>query len=287
MPFIFSMTVFGTIGIFVRGISLPSAEIAFFRAILAIAVIGAVMLLAKKKINLRAMGKRAILLFISGVAMGFNWIFLFEAYKYTSVSAATLSYYFAPILVTLLSPIVFRERFTVKGIVSFVGATVGIVLITGIGDFSLGDTHLLGIGLGLIAATLYATVIILNKFLGDITGMERTLLQFISAAAVLLPYLICSGGFSITGIDPKGAFLLITVGILHTGVTYLIYFSSIAAIPGQEAAILSYIDPLVALICSVAVLQEPLTPTLVIGAVLVLGFTMLSEISFQKKPKSN
>ena len=281
IPFIVSMVIFGTIGLFVRGIALPSSEVALFRALLAILLIGAVMLFRKRRISLCSLGREGVLLFLSGAAMGFNWILLFEAYKHTTVSVATLCYYFAPVLVTILSPVIFKERLTARGIVSFVGATVGIVLITGLGDGG-GEHGLPGVLLGLGAATLYATVILLNKGIERIGGIERTFLQFISAAVVLLPYVIFTSGFSVGSLDPKGVLLLIAVGILHTGLTYILYFSSLSSLGGQEAAILSYIDPLVALLCSVTFLEEPITPTVIVGAVLILGFTLLSEIDFKK-----
>ena len=99
------------------------------------------------------------LLLVSGVAMGINWILLFEAYKYTTISAATLSYYFAPVIVTAVCPFLFREKLTVKQILCFLMSTLGLVMITGIGDVGKSGTDFVGILFGLGAAAFYAMVI--------------------------------------------------------------------------------------------------------------------------------
>lgn len=109
--------------------------------------------------------------------MGVNWILLFEAYRYTSVSVATLSYYFAPVIVTLVCPILFHEKLTGKKFLCFVMSTLGLVLITGIGD-TRGSDDLKGILFGLGAAVFYATVILLNKSIHQVEGIHRTFCSF-------------------------------------------------------------------------------------------------------------
>ena len=273
----FSMAVFGTIGLFVRMIPLPSAEIALYRAILAVVLIGVFLLVTRQKIPFGIIKKQLPLLIVSGVAVGFNWILLFEAYKYTTVSAATLSYYFAPVIVTLLCPIIFREKMTAKRWICFFMSTLGIILITGNGG-GAASNHLLGVILGLCAACLYAFAVLVNKAIKNVGGIHRTFLQFVAACAVLVPYTALTGGFHISVLDTTGIAALLTVGILHTGVTYCLYFSSLKDISGQKAALLSYIDPLVAVVISVFVLGEPITVLQIAGGLLVLGFTLWNEL---------
>ena len=274
---IVSMTIFGTLGLFVRNIPVSSGELALYRAILAATLIGLFLLVTKQKIPFKATKKEVPLLLFSGVAMGFNWILLFEAYKYTTVSVATLSYYFAPVIVTAVCPILFREKMTKKQIVCFGMSTLGLVMITGIGNLS-GGRDLLGIGFGLGAAVLYATVILLNKFIKNVEGIHRTFLQFLAAILVLIPYVMMTGGVTLGGMGGIGWVNLLIVGLIHTGVTYCLYFSSLKELPGQKAAILSYIDPLVAVVISVAVLGEAITVSQLIGGGLILGFTLWNEI---------
>ncbi len=279
---IISMTVFGTLGLFVRNIPLPSGEIALYRAVLAAILIGIFLLVTKQKIPFDKIKKEIPLLILSGVAMGFNWILLFEAYKYTTVSVATLSYYFAPVIVTIACPILFKEKMGAKQWICFVMSTLGIVLITGIGDLSQGSSHIKGILFGLGAASLYATVILVNKFIKNVDGIHRTFLQFIAAIIVLVPYVAFTDGVNLAVLDTNGWIFLLIIGFVHTGVTYCLYFSSLKELPGQKAAILSYIDPLVAVLVSVLILHEKMTVTQIIGGILILGFTLWNEISPKK-----
>lgn len=276
-----SMFIFGTIPLFVRNIAVSSAELALYRAILAVILIGFVLLFTKQKIDFSEFSKEIPLLIVSGVAVGLNWILLFEAYKYTTVSVATLSYYFAPVLVTAVCPILFKEKFTTKQVVCFILSTVGLVLITGVGNFN-GGRELIGIAFGLGAAVLYATAVVLNKFIKNVGGIQRTFLQFVSAIIVLSPYVFVTGRFTLGILDTKGWVNLFIVGFIHTGVTYCLYFSSLKELTGQKAAILSYIDPLVAVIISVTVLGESMTLMQVIGGAMILGFTLIDSISFKK-----
>lgn len=281
---ILSMCIFGTIGWFVRAIRVPSAELALYRAVLAVLLIGGYLAATRQKIRFAKIKREALLLLVSGVAIGINWILLFEAYRYTTVSVATLSYYFAPVIVTALCPILFRERLTGKQILCFVMSTVGLVLITGIGG-SGGKNHLVGILFGLGAALFYATVILLNKFIKQVDGIQRTFLQFLSASVVLTPYVLLSGGITLGSLDAIGWVNLLIVGLLHTGITYCMYFTALKQLPGQKAAILSYIDPLVAVLISVTLLEETMTLWQIIGGILILGFTLWNEIAPRAKKR--
>ena len=282
LALIAAMIMFGTLGPFVRNIPLPSAELALYRAILAIVLIGIFLLVTGQRIPFGSIKKELPLLLFSGIAMGINWVLLFEAYKYTTVSTATLSYYFAPVIVTAVCPFLFKERLTARQILCFVMSTVGLVLITGLGG-SGGDDHFTGILFGLGAAVFYATVILLNKFIRQVAGIHRTFLQFLASLVVLLPYVLLTGGFHLSSVDGTGWVCLLVVGLVHTGITYCLYFSSLKELPGQKAAILSYIDPLVAVLVSVLFLQESMTLWQVIGGLLILGFTLWNEITPAKR----
>lgn len=272
-----SMAIFGTLGLFVRHISVSSGELALYRAVMAAILIGFYLLITGNKIPFRNIKKDVPLLLASGMAMGINWILLFEAYKYTTVSVATLSYYFAPVIVTLVCPILFKEKMTIKQVICFVMSTLGIVMITGIGDVSVSGKHVVGILFGLGAAMFYATVILINKFIKGVDGLHRTFLQFIAAIMILLPYVIATGGMNLHLLDGIGWGSLLVVGIVHTGITYCLYFSSLKELSGQKVAILSYIDPLVAIVISVTLLGESMTAMQAIGGVLILGFTLWNE----------
>lgn len=271
------MAAFGTLPVFVKNIPLSSAEIALYRAVLAAVLTGIYIAAAKKNAEFKRIRRELPLILVSGAAMGINWILLFEAYRYTSVSVATLSYYFAPVIVTIACPFLFRERLTVKQVFCFVMATAGVVLITGVGGLGSGS-EIKGIALGLSAAVFYASVILLNKRIRTVDGINRTFIQFIAAAAVLLPYTAAAEGFHLMSLDFAGTLNLLAVGFIHTGVTYCLYFSSVTWLTGQQAAVLSYIDPLVAVVMSVTVLGESITPLQAAGGLMILGFTLLNEV---------
>ena len=273
---VLSMAVFGTLGPFVRGIPVSSGELALYRAILAAVLIGLFLAVTGQKIPFGKIRREVPLLLASGVAMGINWILLFEAYRYTTVSVATLSYYFAPVIVTAVSPVLFREKLTGKQILCFIMSTVGLVMITGIGELD-GGSHLTGILFGLGAAVFYASVVLLNKFIRNVAGIHRTFLQFLAALLVLVPYVLLTSGVTLDKMTAMGWINLLVVGLIHTGVTYCLYFSSLKELPGQRAAILSYIDPLVAVLISVVVLKEPMTLWQAAGGILILGFTLWNE----------
>lgn len=276
-----AMFIFGTLAPFVRNINVSSGELALYRAVLAALLVGGYLLVTKQKLSLRSIKKELFLLLLSGVAMGINWIFLFEAYKYTTVSVATLSYYFAPVIVMVVCPLIFKEKLTGKQILCFAMATAGLVLITGTAGG--GKQDLLGIAFGLAAAAFYATVMLLNKFIKGVTGLHRTFIQFLSAIVVLVPYVACTSGFTLGGLSGTGWTNLLIVGLVHTGITYCMYFTALKELPGQKVAILSYIDPLVAVLVSVVLLNEGMTLPQMIGGVLILGFTLWSELPKRKK----
>lgn len=273
-----AMAIFGTLAPFVRNIPVTSAELSLFRAVLAASLIGIFLLVTRQTIPIKSLKKELILLMCSGASMAVNWILLFEAYKYTTVAIATLSYYFAPVLVTVASAFLFREKLGKKQIICFVMSTLGLIIVTGITNLGSGSNNAVGILFGLGAAVLYAVCILLNKAIKGVGGIQRTFLQFLAAIAVMVPYVAFSGGVSLDSMTTLGWGCLLIVGLVHTGITYCLYFTAVERIPGQEVAILSYIDPLVAVVIGVVVLGEPLSLQQMIGGAMILGFTLWNEL---------
>ena len=276
-----SMVIFGTLGIFTRNIAVSSGELALYRAILAAGLILVYLAAGRKPIPFKKIRRELPLLLLSGMAMGVNWVLLFSAYRFTTISMATLSYYFAPVIVILACPILFHERMTAKEILCFVMSTAGLVLIIGAGGAGNG-TDLIGVLFGLGAAAFYAAVILMNKFIRQVTGIHRTLIQFAGAILILLPYVAFTGGFHLEVLDGTGWVCLLVVGLVHTGVTYCMYFSALKDLSGQETAVLSYMDPLVATLISVLVLGEPMALTQALGGAMILGFTLWNELPSKK-----
>ena len=269
--------VFGTTGIFIAWIPLSSGEIAFWRAAVSFLILTGVVVLGKRVGEAKKVRGRLRYLVFSGAALGLNWILLFEAFRYTSVAIGTLCNYFAPTLIVVFSVVLFREKLNRRQVVCFLGSTAGVILCIGITGTTGGSGTLFGALCGVGAAVLYAVVVLLNRYLKDIDGLVRTWLQFAAAATVIFPYVLFTSGFGIAGIRGKGLIGLLLVCTVHTGINYCFYFTSIVRLKGQEAAILSYIDPVVAVCASFFLMGEPMTFLQFAGGALILGFAIFNE----------
>lgn len=273
-----AMCIFGTIGILRRYIPLPSSLVALVRGVIGAGFLLMTALIRGQKPDRTAIRKNMLLLFLSGAAIGFNWIFLFEAYCYTTVATATLCYYLAPIIVILLSPLVLKEKLTLRGLLCALVALCGMIPVSGVFDTGFGGMEeLKGILFGLAAAVLYASVILMNKKMTGIGASDKTMFQLMFASVVLLPYVLLTedmGSFTFT---PLSVGLLLTAGILHTGIAYRMYFGAMGVLKAQTTALFSYIDPILAIVLSALVLQEPMGIPAIIGAVMILGAAFVSE----------
>ncbi len=279
MMLVSSMLIFGTVGIFRRFIPLSSGFLAFARG-----VFGGLFLLVFTKVIRPETGEKlpiwTFLWFaVSGAVMGVNWILLFEAYNHTTVAVATMCYYMQPTIVMLLSPILFRERLTGRNAVCAVTAIAGMILISGLfGDGTLPAGNLMGVLFGLGAAICYSTVVIMNKKISGADAYRKTTIQLFSAGLVMVPYLLLTENFSAMEFSLSTVMLLMVVCLIHTGLAYILYFGSMDGLKAQSIAILSYIDPVSALIFSALFLREPLSASGIIGAIMIIGSAVISEM---------
>ena len=278
-----SMLIFGTVGLFRRSIPLSSGMIACARGLMGAAVLFLFTRFSGRTCH-RGIGRRNLLLLaVTGGVMGINWLLLFEAYNYTTVAAATLCYYMEPTIVILLSPLVMHEPLSVKKAFCAVVSIIGMVFVSGIPDSQSLTAHSLkGIFFGLSAAVCYSIVVIMNKKI-QVDGIyEKTILQLFFAAAAIIPYLFLTEKPWTFSLDTHSAAMLLILGIIHTGFAYALYFGSIPRLKAQSVAVLSYIDPVSALFLSVLLLGERLTPYGMIGAVLIIGSALVSELRLSR-----
>ena len=278
-----SMVIFGTVGVFRRWIPLPSAAVAAARGIVGAGFLAALYLAKGQGVSRDAVRSNLALLLLSGAAMGANWIALFEAYRFTTVAAATLCYYMAPVFVILLSPLVLREKLTPRKGLCALAAFLGMIPVSGVLEGGLGGAR--GALLGLLAAALYGAIVLMNKRMRPMPATDRAIVQLLVAGVVVLPYALVSGGVGGQSPDAKTLLLLAVVCFVHTGLAYALYFGSVEHLPAHTLALLSYIDPVVAVLLSALVLQERLTLPTVLGAVLILGAAAVGELPEKdKKP---
>ena len=273
-----SVFIFGTIGILRRYIPLSSSLVALVRGVIGSLFLILVLRFNKKCIDKLAVQKNLLLLAFSGAAIGFNWILLFEAYNYTSVATATLCYYLAPILVILISPIALKETLTKRKILCAIAALAGMVLVSGVAEEGFaGIAEMRGILFGIGAAVLYASVILMNKKMVGVSAYDKTIIQLSMASIALLPYVLLTENWRAVTFSPLSVTLLLIAGIVHTGIAYWMYFGSMEHLSSHTVALLSYLDPILAILLSMVFLQESMSVSAAIGAILILGAAYLSE----------
>lgn len=286
LKLILSMCIFGTIGVFRRWIPLPSGLVALARGAIGALFLYTMLRLCGGRLDRSAIRKSFPVLSLSGAAMGINWMLLFEAYNYTSVAIATLCYYFAPVFIILLSPLLLRERVTTRKLACVGVAFAGMALVSGVlRSEGAGASEFRGVLLSLGAAALYACVVVLNKRLGAISDADRTIVQLTVSAVVLAPYVLLAGQAGLARCTSASIVLLLVLGVVHTGVAYVLYFGSLREIRVQTAAILSYVDPVVAVLLSALLLREPMTLLEILGAALVLGAAAASELPLRRRER--
>lgn len=282
---IISMLIWGSIGIFVRYINFTSSQIALVRAILGSIFLIIFSMISKESLSKEKIKSNLLVLICCGICLGFNWIFLFQVYHYTTVSTATICYYLAPIIVMFLSPFLLKEKLNSVKVCCIVAAMIGMLCIVGIDKSSIGENNMVGILYGLSAACFYTGVVILNKFLKGISGRDSAIVQLSVSAIFLLPYVIFTEKISLVGVSSQSIILLLVLGVVHTGIAYLLYFTVIQKIESQTVAIYSYVDPISAIFMSAIILNESMSLLQIIGGILILGSTFISEV-YSNKIKS-
>lgn len=276
---IIAMLIWGTIGLFVRGIELGSIEIAFFRAVIGSGFLLIISLLKKDKVDKDLLKANILILSISGLLLGLNWITLFQAMKYTTISNAVLSYYFAPVFIVLLSSIVLKEKMNLKSIICLLGAVAGLFLILKSGNEESVQAydHIKGVSYGLAGAVVYAIIVLFNKYIKGLSGFQATMIQLSIATLVLIPMVLSQGTINFGAINIKTWILILVLGVVHTGIAYLLYFTSIKDVKSQTIAILSYLDPIFAIFISFLFLGESMGVSQILGGILILSTAYISE----------
>ena len=279
MRLVASEAIFGTLGLFVRLIPLSPTALAASRGILGSLFLMAFMYLRGTALQLPRKSRTLAVLLASGVCLTLNWALLFKAYGLTTLATAELAYEMAPVFVMAVSPFVLGEHLTRTRLVCLSLALLGIVAVSGV--LEPGATEgvtLEGVAFGLGAACFYAAVMVLNQFLGEVDPLSKTAVQLGVAGVALVPQLLLTNDAGWLALDARAWVLLLIVCLVHTGVAFILWFSSLHELPAQKVAIFNYIDPAVALLVSALVFGEHMTPLATVGAVLILGSTLASEL---------
>ena len=280
LRYLFALFLYGTIGFFLHFVKYSSEFVVLGRGVLGSLFIFLVLSLRKEKIDIDAIKKNLKTLLISGFALGFNWVFLFAGYRY-GIAISSLCNYMAPIIVVVISILVYKQKISKPQIIFIIMAFVGMLLLIGVigGDLK-GDIRC--VIYGLLAAFGFVILVLCNKRLTDIKPLEKTLVQLLASAVIVLPYVIFNDGFP-KEFDLTSTLIVLVLGILHTGVAYICYFSSIDVLPAQSIAVLGYLEPVLNFAIGALVFHEELGVSSIIGAVLILIASIGNEISGTKE----
>lgn len=276
IKYVAGLLLFGLNGIIAGKIALSSYEIVFLRTGIGSLFLIAVFYLAGNRLNLKADNKKELLyLILSGVSMGAGWIVLYEAYQRIGVSLSSIAYYCGPVIVMVLTPVLFRQKLTAKQVACFAVVLVGIVFanIRGFTDATM-DTF--GIVCGLLSAVFHALMVIFTMKAPSITGNKNSMIQLVVSFLTVAVYALFKGGMLLPA-TPTQWIWIVVLGVLNTGFGCYLYFSSIARLPVQTVSILGYLEPLSAVVFALILLHEPMTTPEAVGAVLILAGSILSE----------
>lgn len=274
LKYILALLLFGSNGIVASHIILTSYEIVFWRTMIGSILLIALFFITRQKITITKNKKDLFFIALSGMAMGTSWIFLYEAYAQIGVSLASLAYYCGPVIVMILSPLVFKEKLTAPKLIGFTTVLIGIFLVNGkIGDESINRW---GLFCGFMSALMYSFMVILNKKSEKVTGLENSVIQLLVSFLTVAVFVGFKTGYQIQ----VGAYdwpWIIALGLINTGIGCYFYFSSIGHLPIQTVAICGYLEPLSAVILAVLILKEQMLPLQIVGAVLIIGGAIVGE----------
>ncbi len=280
IKYISALLLFGLNGIVASHIQLTSYEIVFLRTLIGSILLIALFLLSKGKFHIIEYKKDALFIVLSGVAMGTSWMFLYEAYQQIGVSLSSLLYYCGPVIVMILSPLIFREKLTTPKLVGFTMVLVGIFLVNG--NIIGGDSNTWGLFCGAMSAVMYFFMVTLNKQSKDISGMENSVIQLVVSFFIVAVFVGLKQGLVINVPQTAWVWILI-LGIVNTGIGCYLYFAPLAKLPVQTVAVCGYLEPLSAVIFAALLLGEKMTIIQIVGAVCIIGGAMIGELI---KPKS-
>lgn len=282
---ILSMAIFSTIGAVVRGVSFNSGFSAMVRGFIGAGFIVLYMLLTKKKIDFQGIRKNLLTLVLSGAFIGVNWLLLFESYRFTTIATATVCYNIAPVFVIILTPFVLRAKVPLKKWICVILAFVGIILVSDVFSFGKGEAPIVGVLLSLSAAFFYSCVTLINKKVCGISSYDITVVQLIAASAVIAPYALFVEEITPEMFNPQSILLLLLMSVVHTGFAYVLYFSSVRELSSDTVAVFTYIDPIGAVLISVFLFNERMSPLGIVGAVIIFLAVFFSEINLKKRAK--
>lgn len=286
LMFVAAMLIFGSNGVFASMLEMSGAQLVLLRTLIGGAVLLIIILISRGRTPKEVLLREKWRLLFAGVCLGANWALLFEAYNLMNVSLATLTYYTAPVLVLVLAPLVLKERQNGLAYLGMAVVIVGMLLVVGT-DFGEGGVSATGLIVGLGSAVFYAMLMLVNKQITGVSGLNLTFIEIVIAAVILLPYVFATSGGVPLPTDARGIFALLFLCTVNTGFACWLYFSSMNRLPAKAVALMGYFDPVSALIFSAVFLDERLSGVQLAGAVLVLAGALVGQFRPRRFTKTD
>lgn len=286
LMFVAAMLIFGSNGVFASMLEMSGAQLVLLRTLIGGAVLLIIILISRSRTPKEVLLREKWRLLFAGVCLGANWALLFEAYNLMNVSLATLTYYTAPVLVLVLAPLVLKERQNGLAYLGMAVVIVGMLLVVGT-DFGEGGVSATGLIVGLGSAVFYAMLMLVNKQITGVSGLNLTFIEIVIAAVILMPYVLATSGGVPLPTDARGIFALLFLCTVNTGFACWLYFSSMNRLPAKAVALMGYFDPVSALIFSAVFLDERLSGVQLAGAVLVLGGALVGQFRPRRFTKTD
>lgn len=278
LKYILAIVIYGTIGYFLRFISFPSEIVVICRGTFGAFIVWLFVRLRGRKPDKAAIRKNLGWLLFSGICLGLNWVFLFAAYMRTTLAIASLCNYLAPVILVVLAPFLYREKLSRKKLLCVAAAVVGVVLITVFKPSEGAQSGVWGIVFAILAALGFVGLIIGNRKIKDVNPYDKAIIQLAVSALTVLPYVLIRNLGTPIPFDLRSCLLTLMLGVFHTGFAYCLYFDSLGKLPVHTVAVFGYLEPVTMVLCSVLLLGETMLPLAWVGAFLILGAAVASEL---------
>ena len=274
LKYFISVFLYGTLGFFLAFIDVNSEFVVFCRGTFGCLFILLLFVIKKQKLDIKAIKKNFVYLMICGISLGINEIFLFIGYKY-AVSLASLGNYTAPITIIVISAILYKDKLSIKQILCILASFIGVILLTGV--FTGTNNDIRGLIFGLCGSIGFVALVFMNKKLKDIGPYDKTIVQLLFSSLTTLPLIFINKSYLIS-YDIKTVSILLMLGIIHTGFAYCLYFDSINTLAPIKIALIGYVEPVMSVLIGALFLNESMDIYAIIGAILILGSAIISEL---------
>lgn len=233
---ILSMTLWGTLGAFVLWSKLAAIDVAFYRCLIGMFLMGCWLIKSKESIQF---DKSTASVALAGIFLVMNWVFLFKSFQVSSITIGNISYYLQPIMLIIFGIFIYQEKVNLQKWMLIILALGGVILTIDVRNLH-SPNIMLGVFFALIAALLYTFLTILMKY-NTLHYFKIMFIQLAIGVLILLPFVHFQPLTILT------MSCLVVIGVIHTLLAYFLYYKAIKKTSFTQIAVLSYLDPVVAI----------------------------------------